>query len=175
MEKVINEFPAYRINRNGEIFSCYKPKTAIVTDQWQLLQPVLDKGTGYFLVTLVHSRIRKNLRVHRLLAQHFIANPENKAQVNHIDGNKQNNTLSNLEWVTPKENAQHAVRTGLCDQRIEACSVLVVQLTKDAQTVLAEFTSLHEAGSRTNTAWQNIWKVCAGRRKTAGGYCWKYK
>ena len=52
-------------------------------------------------------------RVHRLFAEHFIPNPENKPYINHIDGNPLNNTLDNLEWVTQKENVQHAIRTGL--------------------------------------------------------------
>ena len=51
--------------------------------------------------------------MHRLLMQTFVPNPQNKAHVNHIDGDKSNNDLANLEWATEKENEQHAVRTGL--------------------------------------------------------------
>jgi len=55
----------------------------------------------------------KSYRMHRLVAQTYIPNPENKAQVNHMDGNKYNNMLCNLEWATPSENMQHACDTGL--------------------------------------------------------------
>jgi hypothetical protein len=71
------------------------------------------KPNGYLQVGLRKHNQRKWVGVHRLVAIHFIDNPENKPQVNHIDGNKQNNTVENLEWVTQEENQQHAIRTGL--------------------------------------------------------------
>lgn len=56
---------------------------------------------------------KKRMRQHRVLMETFVPNPENKPQINHIDGNKFNNSLSNLEWCTAEENREHAIRTGL--------------------------------------------------------------
>ena len=69
--------------------------------------------TGYYVVSLSRNGKEKKCRIHRLVAETFIPNPENKSQVNHIDGNKLNNHISNLEWATPKENVRHAVDNGL--------------------------------------------------------------
>lgn len=70
---------------------------------------------GYLSVNLIDKKSGKSTRnsVHRFVAEAFIPNPENKLCVNHIDGNKQNNHISNLEWCTYKENSEHAIRTGL--------------------------------------------------------------
>ena len=67
----------------------------------------------YKMVGLNKNRVQIQVSIHRLVALHFIPNPENKPQVNHIDGNKMNNNLNNLEWVTAKENLQHAFDSGL--------------------------------------------------------------
>ena len=177
MEKVIPDFPEYKINTKGEVFSKYKPKTSKVWSSWTKLKPVLDKKVGYYLVTLVRADNgkRSNQFIHRLLAKAFIKNNDsiNKIQVNHIDGNKQNNSLNNLEWVTPKENAQHAVKHGLTT--FEYCEKNVVQCDKDTHIVIKEFKSQREAQDITGIARQNISKVCIGKRKQAGGYFWKFK
>jgi len=72
-------------------------------------------GTGYTGCTLsLGSRKNKKvIRVHKAVAETFISNPDNKPEVNHIDGNKDNNVVSNLEWVTSKENTAHAIKNKL--------------------------------------------------------------
>ncbi len=68
---------------------------------------------GYLLVELSKNAVRKGVLVHRLVALAFIPNPENKPQINHKDGVKSNNNLSNLEWVTAIENSRHSITSGL--------------------------------------------------------------
>lgn len=72
-------------------------------------------GAGYCIVFFYNKETQKNkgLYIHRLVAASFVKNPALKPEVNHIDGNKENNHFSNLEWATKKENSQHALRSGL--------------------------------------------------------------
>lgn len=78
----------------------------------RILKPVLSKW-GYYYITCAREGVDKKFMIHKLMAEAFLPNPENKPEVNHIDGNKLNNRLENLEWVTKSENALHAHRLGL--------------------------------------------------------------
>jgi hypothetical protein len=174
MEYIIPDFPEYKINDKGEVFSLYKFKTNVVTDTWRPVKWVLDKGIGYYLVTMVNATTKKrsNKFIHRLLGQAFISNPEHKAHINHIDGNKTNNTLANLEWSTPKENSQHAVDNGLTT--FEYCEKAIIQCDKTTRAGLQTFKSGREAQDTTGVARQNISKVLRNKRNHAGGFYWKY-
>lgn len=165
--KPILDFKDYFITEDGKVISTKHGKTAE-------LKAVVCSGTGYPLVTLVkEGNVRKNKRIHRLLAEAYIPNPLNKTHVNHKDGVKTNNHLSNLEWCTPQENAQHAADTGLFNY--ETTKVVIEQYLADEITFVAQHESIHQAGRTTNIAWQNISKVLRGIRPRAGGFHWKYK
>jgi len=96
----------YFVNCKGEVVNI---KTGI------LLKPVLLSRQLYYKVGLYINQLHKTrfVPIHRLVATAFIDNPDNKPFVNHIDGNKFNNHVSNLEWVTAQENTLHALKTGL--------------------------------------------------------------
>lgn len=175
MEKIIKDFPYYKITDKAVIYSCFKYKTNIPCDVWREVKQIYDKSCGYMIVTLCDGKgLRKNKRVHRLLMEAFIPNPNNYPHINHIDGNKLNNSLNNLEWCSSKHNSQEAVRLGLCDERALKCSIAIEQYSKEG-VFITSYISLHEAERRTGIAWQNIWKVCNNLRKFAGGYKWIYK
>lgn len=103
MTKIIDDFPNYTITSDGVITNT---KTNHIKKVWQC-------KNGYLYVDLQHLGHKVKQPLHRLLMAHFVPNPDNKRTVNHIDGNKLNNDLSNLEWATDAENMQHAYDTGL--------------------------------------------------------------
>ena len=103
MIKSIQDFSNYTISTKGIVRN---EKTDYIKSQWK-------GASGYLHVDLQQDGVRKKIAVHRLLAMHFIPNPDNKRTVNHIDGNKLNNSIDNLEWATDGENIQHAYDTGL--------------------------------------------------------------
>lgn len=96
---------------------------------------------GYLAVGLIKDGKSKKFRVHRLVAMMFIPNPHNKLEVNHIDGNKENNSVDNLEWSTGKENRQHALDNGFVAGRDKLSE-------RDIEWIVENY----EKGSRTNGA-----------------------
>ncbi len=98
----IETFDNKKVRKNGRIDN----------RKGKILKPKIDKY-GYEVITLSNNKIRKSYSVHRLIAQAFIANEENKPTVNHIDGNKRNNNYKNLEWATHKEQKEHSLENNL--------------------------------------------------------------
>lgn len=103
----------YAVTRDGRVWSYPKGKHSGIWMTLSLIGNTNLKDNLYQSVGLFVDNKLKRRRVHRLVAQTFLPNPENKPQVNHIDGNKLNNHVDNLEWATPGENIRHAIDMGL--------------------------------------------------------------
>lgn len=150
----------------------------------KILKPSMDMYRNYLRVQLSKKGKVVSIRIHRLVAQAFIPNPKNKPQVNHIDGNKLNNCVDNLEWVTIRENIQHAYDTGLAmvseetKKKISETSlnrncIEIIQYDKNGKFI-TKWKSAHEIQRELGLNNANIIQVCKGTRKTAGGYIWRY-
>ena len=135
-------------------------------------------STGYYVVNLYNNKkhLRKYASIHRLVAQAFIPNPENKPQVNHINGIKKDSYLYNLEWNTSSENTQHAYNMGLTHLKTGAESpnaIPISQYTLDGKFI-KHWGGATCARNELGINKSNIIQCCKGNVKTAGGYIWKY-
>ncbi len=172
MAKDICGYDDYTVDIDGKIFS---KKTSIHLKQSS------SKKDWYKTVSLSSGGVVKTFTVHSIVASHFVPLRIGRNNVNHKDGNKQNNKASNLEWCTHGENIQHAYDIGLCKPYWSGItgsknpnSKKIRQYSKNG-IFIEEFGSMVEAELITKIARQNISKVCLGKRKFAGGYTWEYK
>ena len=120
----------YQVSTCGNVKSLPKVRrngTGTYIQKERLLKPS-NTSTGYKKVELCKDGKRKSFKVHRLVAIAFIPNPDNKPEVNHIDGNKINNNIDNLEWVTSSENSIHAYETGLSPNKKELDEIRIIEL-----------------------------------------------
>jgi hypothetical protein len=173
MKDVIGYEGLYKVDQSGNVYLKRNGKK---------LSPS-DNGIGYLVLSFTKEKKRKCVLVHRLVAEAFIPNPENKRTVNHKDGNKLNNHVSNLEWMTHGENIRHLRdvlgfdfhqmnkdKTGSLNWN----SKKVNQYTLDGVFV-SSYGSTTEAMRETGIDCSTIQKVCVGKRKSAGYYLWEYE
>ena len=142
----------YAITSCGKVWS-YKSQ--------KFLKPT--KGTcGYLQIVLHKNGERKTCLIHRLVAEAYIPNPENKTDVNHKNEIKTDNYVNNLEWTTHKENMYYGT--------------LKVRITKPVycEELDKYFPSTNEAAHQLGIDQGSISKCCRGNRKTCGGYHWRY-
>jgi hypothetical protein len=139
-----------------------------------------DNGDGYMIVCLNKDCVKKMPKVHIMVAQAFIPNPDNKPEVNHKKGIKTDNRAHQLEWNTRKENMQHSYDAGLRRSanygkygKDNPKSFLVNQCDMDG-SIIATFYGTREAARITGINGGNIRSCCRGGQKHAGGYIWKY-
>ena len=172
----------YQVSNFGNVKSLnYKH-----TGEEKIMQSCKDK-IGYLHIKLFMNGKPKMYKVHRLVAQAFISNLENKPQVNHIDGDKTNNRVTNLEWTTQEENMRHAYKNGLKVQTEEIKKKIGLSRLgkykgrnsyncKKVKCVSTGevFYSLNEAGEKYNISPSSITECCRGRHKTAKGLKWEY-
>lgn len=136
----------------------------------RILKGRKDKG-GYLVVNLYKNSILSNKKIHRLVAQAFIPNTENKSQVNHIDEDKTNNMISNLNWMTAKENLNHGTHNERVSKTLSIPTIATNIKTGESQ----EFYGARECARHLGLDPSHITAVLKGKRKQTGGYTFKYK
>lgn len=140
---------------------------------------------GYLKVTLSKGNKQHTLRVHILVAQTFIPNPNNKCEVNHKDGNKLNNCVNNLEWCSRSENEKHAYRLGLAKPSLKQKSAVAKYATEHYSksimqydmngNFIKEWESMADIYRKCGINQSLICKCCKHQRKSTHNYIWRYK
>lgn len=170
MQKTIKDFPMYEITTNGKIWSKYRNI---------YLCPKFDKD-GYATVTLYKNSRKYSRRVHRLVAETFIPNPNNYPIVNHKDENVKNNNVENLEWCNYSYNTRygHGIEKMLNSRgdklkgKNNYGAISIVQLDLN-YNFIKKWDCAANASRELGIFRGEIRRCCNGIRKTAGGYIWK--
>ena len=174
----IKDFPDYFVDDEGNVYSKKYHHTLNKYCELRKIKP--EENNGYLRVGLHKNNRQFQKNVHRLVAETFIPNLDNKPQINHKNGMRNDNRVSNLEWVTSAENIKHAFKVlhrkgSLLGKTgsTHPCAKKVLQIKGDK--IIAEFGSIRDAERKTQIGCVNISYCCRGIQKTAGGYGWKYK
>ena len=164
----------YKVSNLGRILSL----DYLHTGKPELMTPVNVKG--YLRVELCKNGERKKCSVHRLVAETFLPNPENKPEVNHIDEDKTNNRVDNLEWKWHKDNCNHGTRNeriGKANKVVQTNnskkSKKVLQLSLSGE-LIREWPSVSECG-RNGFDKGAVSRCCRGEQKTHKGFRFMYE
>lgn len=175
MEAEIKNFPLYKISNEGEVKS-------LITNK--ILKPQIQgiEGKQYYSVSLRKEGETHQKAIHRLVAEAFIANPENKPTVNHLDFDTFNNFDWNLGWATYSEQEQHKIAAGRGNHaggKSHYKAKKVYQYLKDRVTFVKEYECIMDVARAfdiTNASTSSIIKVCNAKKNfnSAYGYFWSY-
>ena len=152
--KTIQDYPIYAVSSNGRVKNKITNKILKQSDVKGYRRVVLCDESGHHPKT-----------VHRLVADTFYDGDHSDLEVNHIDGNKSNNFIANLEWCTSSENRLHAFRTGL--QKARSKKVIIIETGEI-------FNSISECADHIHGDFRNVSACLRGRQKSHRGYHFKY-
>ena len=171
----------YQISNKGRL------KHYTKRNGWNILTQTNKNGDYFSIILTGKDGYKKSTRIHRLVAQHFIPNPLNLPQVNHIDMNKQNNCVDNLEWCSAQHNTREAIKQkpqmilGMTNYNTKIRPKRIAQYTLDKK-LIGVYINAQDAGRKTNVCSRNILQVARKEpfnkfgktRKQAGGFIWKF-
>lgn len=159
-------YPNYLVSSLGRVMATRRviKRRGLHVLRDKILKPIPNRS-GYLCVGLGPKLCRKREYIHRLVAQAFIPNPSQKPQVNHKDGDKTNNCIENLEWVTASENQKHRYRA-LNSPLGNAKRVRCVETG-------VTFRSCRKAGAAFNMDGSGIGQCLNGKQQTCGGFHWE--
>ena len=187
----------YQVSNLGRIKSLERKSKTKGNVEYIKKEKVLKErfSNGYVSVILYKNGTKKNFRVHRLVAKAFLVNPKNLPQINHINFNRSDNRIENLEWVTAKENIQHNFKNGNVEKIIKNAksvgkryggnknattkaklrlSKKVYQIDKNTGQIIKVWDSAKDVERILKIPNTNISRCCLKKCMTAGGYIWKH-
>lgn len=163
----------YQISNLGNVKSLNYHRTG----KERILKPA-KKDNGYLFIGLHKNRNIKYFLIHRLVASSFLPNPNKLKEINHINENKIDNRVENLEWINHKDNMKYGNRsvkeleTKNKNSSINA-EKPIIQLSKYGIEI-GRYKSINEAERQTGINQSSIGRCCKGKYNSAGGYIWKY-
>ena len=177
----------YQVSNHGRVKSLYREfwsgKGYHILNKYpeKIMKTLINRG-GYEYVVLCKDSIAKKIKVHRLVAQSFIPNPDNKPQVDHINTIRYDNHVENLRWATKSENGLNPITrkrrstSKMGDKNpIKKIMKKVLQIDINTNEIIKTWDSAVDAAKAIGVDHSNIYRAIYGQLNTCRGYKWKYK